>query len=120
MTIYKKVHVVNISYIYSFKLLSALFTIFFPCKKVASLMASLHCIQSSVHSTDVSYLDFLNRVHVGEEKLRARGLWDIPHPWLNLFVPSDKIVEFDTVVFKKILGKSSAGPIIIYPMNRNK
>ena len=83
-------------------------------------MASLHCIQSSVHSTDVSYLEFLNRVRVGEEKLRARGLWDIPHPWLNLFVPSDKIVEFDAVVFKKILGKSNAGPIIIYPMNRNK
>lgn len=88
--------------------------------KVGALLAPLHCIPSSIYSTDISYPDFLNRVHVGELKLRAKGLWDIPHPWLNLFIPASKIVEFDEVVFKRMLGKKGAGPIIIYPMNRKK
>ncbi|MCO5574548.1 hypothetical protein L7F22_028335 [Adiantum nelumboides] len=87
---------------------------------VAALLAPLHCISSSIYSTDLSYVDFLNRVHVGEQKLRAKGLWEIPHPWLNLFIPASKIVEFDAVVFKRMLGKKGSGPIIIYPMNRNK
>lgn len=89
-------------------------------EKVAALLAPLHCIPSSIYSTDISYVDFLNRVHVGELKLRDKGLWDIPHPWLNLFIPRSKIVEFDAVVFKRMLGKRGAGPVIIYPMNRNK
>ncbi|KAH7307715.1 hypothetical protein KP509_22G073500 [Ceratopteris richardii] len=87
---------------------------------LAELLAPLHCIPSSIYSTDISYVDFLNRVHVGEMKLRAQGLWDIPHPWLNLFIPASKIVEFDKVVFKCMLGKRGAGPIIVYPMNRSK
>lgn len=87
---------------------------------MGALLAPLHCIPSSIYSTDISYPDFLNRVHVGELKLRAKGLWDIPHPWLNLFIPASKIVEFDEVVFKRMLGKKGAGPIIIYPMNRKK
>eukprot|EP00250_Pteridium_aquilinum_P017411 c23619_g1_i1 orf=324-2012(-) len=88
--------------------------------RVSALLAPLHCIPSSIYSTDISYMDFLNRVHAGELKLRAKGLWDIPHPWLNLFIPASKIVEFDAVVFKRMVGKKGAGPIIIYPMNRNK
>ncbi|KAI5069916.1 hypothetical protein GOP47_0014259 [Adiantum capillus-veneris] len=89
-------------------------------EKVSAMLAPLHCIPSSIYSTDISYVDFLNRVHVGEQKLRAKGLWDIPHPWLNLFIPASKIVEFDAVVFRRMLGKRGSGPIIIYPMNRNK
>lgn len=88
--------------------------------EVSGLLEPLHCIPSSIYSTDISYMDFLNRVHAGEQKLRAKGLWDIPHPWLNLFIPATKIVEFDEVVFKRMLGKKGAGPIIIYPMNRSK
>ncbi|KAL0558504.1 hypothetical protein IC582_003078 [Cucumis melo] len=71
---------------------------------------------------DVSYVEFLNRVRGGELSLRSQGLWDVPHPWLNLFVPKSRIAEFDLGVFKDIIlkRKIASGPILIYPMNRNK
>ncbi|XP_057826593.1 cytokinin dehydrogenase 5 isoform X2 [Cryptomeria japonica] len=87
---------------------------------VTWLLSSLHFIPGSVFMTDLSYVEFLDRVHTSEIKLQKQGLWDVPHPWLNLMVPKSKIHEFDARVFKDILRNTSSGPILIYPMNRNK
>lgn len=84
-------------------------------------MEKLDFIETSVFTTDVTYVDFLDRVHKGELKLRSKGLWEVPHPWLNLFVPKSRISDFDKGVFKGILGNASTtGPILIYPMNSHK
>lgn len=71
---------------------------------------------------DVSYTEFLNRVRSGELSLQSQGLWDVPHPWLNLFVPKSRIADFDSGVFKDIVlkRKITNGPILVYPMNRSK
>ncbi|KAK6939421.1 Cytokinin dehydrogenase 1, FAD/cytokinin binding domain, partial [Dillenia turbinata] len=87
---------------------------------VEGLLKKLDYIPASVFTTDIPYVDFLDRVHKAELKLRAKGLWDVPHPWLNLFVPKSRISDFDKGVFKGILGKKTSGPILIYPMNKNK
>ncbi|GMH03586.1 hypothetical protein Nepgr_005425 [Nepenthes gracilis] len=89
-------------------------------QEIEALMKKLNFIAGSIFSTDLSYVDFLDRVHKAELKLRSKGLWDVPHPWLNLFVPKSRIADFDRVVFKGILGNKSSGPILIYPMNRKK
>eukprot|EP01018_Ginkgo_biloba_P034991 Gb_27406 [translate_table: standard] len=73
----------------------------------------------SIFTTDLSYVDFLDRVHTSELKLRSKGLWEVPHPWLNLFIPASKIHDFDATVFNGILRNTSSGPILIYPLNRN-
>lgn len=70
---------------------------------------------------NVSYVEFLDRVHTGEMKLRATGGWEVPHPWLNLFVPKSRILDFDAGVIKGILNNNTvAGIVLMYPMNRNK
>uniref|UniRef100_A0A7N0R9Q1 cytokinin dehydrogenase n=2 Tax=Kalanchoe fedtschenkoi TaxID=63787 RepID=A0A7N0R9Q1_KALFE len=89
-------------------------------QEVEDLLSELQYIPATEFTTDLPYVDFLDRVHKAELKLRAKGLWDVPHPWLNLFVPKSKIAEFDEGVFKGILGKKTSGPILIYPMNKNK
>ncbi|XVE69813.1 hypothetical protein DITRI_Ditri10aG0021800 [Diplodiscus trichospermus] len=89
-------------------------------QEVESLLKKLNFIPTTVFTTDLLYVDFLDRVHKAELKLRSKGLWDVPHPWLNLFVPKSKIAEFDKGVFKGILGNKSSGPILIYPMNKTK
>ncbi|KAK4746267.1 hypothetical protein SAY87_012579 [Trapa incisa] len=91
-------------------------------QEVELLMENLNFIPHSELSTDVLYVDFLDRVHKGELNLRAKNLWDVPHPWLNLFVPKSRIADFDRGVFKGILGNNAGGtgPIIIYPMNKDK
>lgn len=82
----------------------------------------LKFVPTFMFEKDVSYEEFLNRVHADELFLRSQGLWDIPHPWLNLFVPASRISDFDEGVFKGIILQQNitAGLVIIYPMNRTK
>ncbi|KAI6688797.1 hypothetical protein NL676_025625 [Syzygium grande] len=89
-------------------------------QEVEDLLKDLDFIQTSVFTTDIPYVDFLDRVHKAESKLRSKNLWDVPHPWLNLLVPRSRIADFDRGVFKGILGNKTSGPILIYPMNKNK
>ncbi|XVF36042.1 hypothetical protein REPUB_Repub19eG0024400 [Reevesia pubescens] len=89
-------------------------------QEVETLLKKLNFIPTSVFTTDLLFVDFLDRVHKSELKLRSKGLWEVPHPWLNLFVPKSKMAGFDKGVFKGILGKKTSGPILIYPMNKNK
>lgn len=88
-------------------------------QEIEGLLEKLDFIETSLFTTDVTYVDFLDRVHKGELKLRSKGLWEVPHPWLNLFVPKSRIADFDKGVFKGILGNTSTGPNLIYPMNSN-
>ncbi|XP_010438272.1 PREDICTED: cytokinin dehydrogenase 4-like [Camelina sativa] len=71
---------------------------------------------------DVPYFDFLNRVRNEEEKLRSLGLWEVPHPWLNIFVPKSRILDFhDGVIHGLLLNQTAtAGVTLFYPTNRNK
>lgn len=51
----------------------------------------------------------MDRVHKAELKLYAKGLWEVPDRWLNLFVSVSCIT---------VLGRTVGvgGPILIYPM----
>lgn len=70
--------------------------------------------------SEVSYVEFLDRVHTSELKLRPKGLWEIPHPWLNLLVPKRKIIIFAQEAFDKILTDTNNGPVLVYPVNKSK
>lgn len=94
--------------------------LFLLMQKVESLMSELSYIPSTLFTSEVTYLDFLDRVHVSENKLRAKGLWEVPHPWLNLLIPKSQIHDFAQEVFGNILKDTSNGPIIIYPVNKFK
>ncbi|KAK1271536.1 Cytokinin dehydrogenase 5 [Acorus gramineus] len=89
-------------------------------QEVEELLKKLNYIPATEFTTDLPYIDFLDRVHKAELNMRAKNLWDVPHPWLNLFVPGSRIAEFDRGVFRGILGHNTSGPILIYPMNKNK
>ncbi|CAH2077564.1 unnamed protein product [Thlaspi arvense] len=71
---------------------------------------------------DVPYFDFLNRVRNEEDKLRSLGLWEVPHPWLNIFVPRSRIQDFHNGIIKDLLlnQTSTSGVTLFYPTNRNK
>jgi cytokinin dehydrogenase len=85
------------------------------------LLEELSYVPGYVFMQNISYVGFLNRVHDGEQKLRETGGWEVPHPWLNMFVPESRILDFDAGVIKGILNNNSvSGIILLYPMNRNK
>ncbi|KAL8493915.1 hypothetical protein ACS0TY_024899 [Phlomoides rotata] len=87
---------------------------------IDTLLSELNYISSTLFSSEVSYVDFLDRVHVSEIKLQEKGLWDVPHPWLNLLVPRSKIHEFAQEVFGNIVKDTSNGPVLIYPVNKSR
>lgn len=91
-------------------------------KDLEVLLEGLNYESGFKFEKDVTYVEFLNRVRSGELKLQSKGLWDVPHPWLNLFVPRSRILDFDLGVFKDIILRRNItkGPILIYPMNRSK
>ncbi|KAK4485473.1 hypothetical protein RD792_008115 [Penstemon davidsonii] len=89
-------------------------------QEIDTLLSELSYIKSTLFQSEVSYVDFLDRVHVSEIKLREKGLWEVPHPWLNLLVPSSRIHEFAHEVFGNILKDTSNGPVLIYPVNKSR
>ncbi|PIN20067.1 Proteins containing the FAD binding domain [Handroanthus impetiginosus] len=89
-------------------------------EEIDALLSELSYIQSTLFLSEVSYVDFLDRVHVSEIKLREKGLWEVTHPWLNLLIPRSKIHEFAQEVFGNILKDTSNGPVLIYPVNKSR
>jgi cytokinin dehydrogenase len=89
-------------------------------QETGKLLSELNYIPSTLFSSEVPYIEFLDRVHIAERKLRAKGLWEVPHPWLNLLIPKSSIYQFATEVFNNILTSNNNGPILIYPVNQSK
>ncbi|TKY62653.1 Cytokinin dehydrogenase 1 [Spatholobus suberectus] len=89
-------------------------------QSVDHLLLKLSYIPPTLFLSEVSYVEFLDRVHVSEKKLRAKGLWEVPHPWLNILIPRSEIHHFADEVFGNILKDTSNGPILIYPVNQTR
>ena len=84
------------------------------------MLKGLNFVHTFVFERDVSYEEFVNRVYPLEQMLRSEGLWEVPHPWLNLWVPRSRISDFDEGVFKDIVLKQNitGGSFLVYPTNR--
>ncbi|GKV03683.1 hypothetical protein SLEP1_g15948 [Rubroshorea leprosula] len=87
---------------------------------VSRLLGQLAFVKGLKFEVDVSYAEFLLRVKAQEEVAKANGIWDNPHPWLNLFISKSHIADFDQAVFKKLVKDGVGGPMLVYPMLRNK
>ncbi|XBI11322.1 hypothetical protein VPH35_138407 [Triticum aestivum] len=90
-------------------------------RKLEALLEELSFVPGFAFVRDASYVQFLDRVGQEEQKLRSAGAWDVPHPWLNLFVPRSRIHDFAAGVFDGVLrGTRPVGLILMYPMNRDR
>ena len=87
---------------------------------VDGLLGRLRFIDGLKFQVNVGYTEFLLRVKRAEKEAKANGIWDAPHPWLNLFVSKSNILDFDRGVFKTILKHGVGGPILVYPLLRSK
>ncbi|KAL9249458.1 Cytokinin dehydrogenase 7-like protein [Drosera capensis] len=87
---------------------------------VEGLLGGLSNLPDLRFEADLSYKDFLLRVKKVEEEAKANGIWDAPHPWLNIFVSKADIADFDRTVFKKMLMDGIGGPMLVYPLLRSK
>ncbi|XP_058076625.1 cytokinin dehydrogenase 6-like [Magnolia sinica] len=89
-------------------------------QKLDEILSRLSFIPPEILNVDISYLDFLNRVRLEEQKLHNQGLWEVPHPWLDLFVPRSHINQFKDLLLQTISTTPIGGPLIIYPVLKHK
>ncbi|XP_042501349.1 cytokinin dehydrogenase 3-like [Macadamia integrifolia] len=87
---------------------------------VEEISSKMSFMPSLLYSVEVSYFDFLQRVRMEEISLRELGLWDVSHPWLNMFVPKSGIAQFRDLLLENISPSTFMGPILIYPISRDK
>ena len=81
--------------------------------------ADLAYLPGTATTEDQSYFDFANRLAVLVAALKALGWWDLPHPWLDLFIPATSAVAFIANLLLHLDPKDVGdGPILIYPVNR--
>jgi cytokinin dehydrogenase len=85
----------------------------------ASLLSGLAFNPGTQTAQDMTYFGYLNRLAPLIAFLRQIGVWDLPHPWVNLFVPA---VNAQTLIGETLANLTvddvGQGPILIYPFNR--
>ncbi|MCE0481033.1 Cytokinin dehydrogenase 7 [Datura stramonium] len=87
---------------------------------VEKLLGKLKFIENLRFEIDLNYMNFLLRVKHVEQAARATGIWDAPHPWLNMFVSKRDMSAFNRIVFQNILKDGVNGPILTYPLLHSK
>ncbi|KMZ62588.1 UDP-N-acetylmuramate dehydrogenase, Cytokinin dehydrogenase [Zostera marina] len=90
-----------------------------PIQKMLDVVMS-RLSSTKIDTSDVTYFDFLNRVGREELDLRKQGLWDVPHPWLNLLVPKSQIYNFNHLILQMVAKSPVTGALLIYPVYTNK
>ncbi|KAJ8528227.1 hypothetical protein K7X08_021919 [Anisodus acutangulus] len=91
-------------------------------EELKKLVKGLNYLPGFMFKKDATFMEFLNRVRSGELELKSKGMWDVPHPWLNLFVPKSSINHFNAAIFVDIILRQNnpTGPILVYPTSRKK
>lgn len=85
----------------------------------ASLLSGLSFNPGTQTALDMTYFDYLNRLAPLITFLRQVGVWDLPHPWVNLFVPAaDALTLIGETLATLTVDDVGQGPILIYPFNR--
>ena len=69
---------------------------------------------------EFSYFDWQNRLNPIVAELQKDGVWEYPHPWLNLFLPGSQVKSYVSSVLQTLTALEVKDPILLYPFHRNK
>ncbi|MBJ6766009.1 FAD-binding protein [Myxococcaceae bacterium JPH2] len=87
----------------------------------ASLLAGLGFQPGTLQASDGSYFDFANRLAPLIALLKQLGVWDFPHPWLDMFVPASAAESFVREVLAQTAeADMGQGPILLYPFRSSR
>jgi FAD/FMN-containing dehydrogenase len=87
----------------------------------ASLTSGLSFLPGSLTTSDQPYFDFVNRLAPTVAFLQSVGAWQLPHPWIDVFVPGTEAASFIGEMLAQTTEASMGqGPILIYPVRRDK
>ena len=65
---------------------------------------------------EFSYFDWQNRLAIVVTELQENGVWQYPHPWLNLFLPGSQVKSYVDSVLQTLTASEVRDPILLYPL----
>lgn len=60
----------------------------------AHLLRGLNHPKGACYTRERTYAEFVHRLDPSVRAFEAKGLWSIPHPWINLFLPAAAVGGF--------------------------
>ncbi len=86
-----------------------------------ALLAGLKDVRADATDVTQSYLDFAFRLDPLIAFLISIGVWDFPHPWMDLFVPASAAPGFVGGVLADLTAADvGGGPILFYPIDTRR
>jgi hypothetical protein len=69
----------------------------------------------------MSYRDWQFRLDPTVAFLKSIGVWQLPHPWVTLFLPASQTVAYMNDVLSTLtLADTGQGPVLFYPFDTDK
>jgi cytokinin dehydrogenase len=66
--------------------------------------------------TDYTYLEWVNRLKPTVDFLKSIGAWDLPHPWIDVFLPASRTHQVVARTLATLtLADTGQGPVLLYP-----
>lgn len=86
-----------------------------------SLLAGLRYERGSEQIEDKTYFEFVNRLAPTVAFLKSIGVWSLPHPWINLFLPGSETNRFvGETVATLTVADTGQGPVLLYPFKTER
>ena len=87
----------------------------------ARLLADLGDHRPEAQITTQPYRDFIFRLDPTVAFLKSIGVWQLPHPWLSLFLPADATRAYISSLLSTLTpADTGQGPILLYPFDTAK
>jgi cytokinin dehydrogenase len=82
----------------------------------AAVTAGLRFDPARTVSADVEFLDWIDRLRPTVELLTQLGIWFLPHPWINLFLPASRTAQVVAPTLAALtLADTGQSPVLLYP-----
>jgi FAD/FMN-containing dehydrogenase len=82
----------------------------------AALLRGLRHDPARTVGTDYDYPDWLDRLAPVVAQLKQLGVWGLPHPWLDVFLPASRTRQVVARVLQTLtLADTGQGPVLLYP-----
>lgn len=82
----------------------------------AAVTAGLRFDPARTVLTEYSFLDWIDRLRPTVEFLKSIGVWFLPHPWINLFLPAGRTAGVVAETLADLtLADTGQGPVLLYP-----
>ncbi|NLU72595.1 FAD-binding protein [Streptomyces sp. HNM0575] len=84
------------------------------------LLAGLRFDSAGMTADTLEYYAFLDRLAPSVADQKEQGLWDDPHPWLNLLLPSASVTRLASGILDALRPEDvgTSGVVLLYPLRR--